>query len=154
MRTILLMSAALLAAAPALAQGAATAQATPFKAGGMEVVALADNIFPAPNDGKVFGADVGPEAVGKLLAAHGLPTDKIVVGIDALLVKSGKRLLLIDTGYGVKAGGALIPSLAKAGYQWRRQGCLPKCHGAHGGGGMDLYAGYGRRQAGGGGDQG
>lgn len=114
MRTALLLLSALVGT-PALAQPAG--EATPFKIGAIELVALKDNIFPAPNDGKTFGVDVGPAAVTKLLESKGLPGDKITVGVDALLVRTGGRVLLLDTGYGAKNKGTLIASLAKAGVQ-------------------------------------
>ncbi len=105
----------MLAATPVLAQ--AGGEATPFHVGKIELVALKDNVFPAPNDGKTFGVDVGPAAVTKLLESKGLPGDKITVGVDALLVRTGGRILLLDTGYGAKNGGTLIASLARAGVQ-------------------------------------
>lgn len=111
---------AVLAASTVLA-GAAVAQppappppaATPYKIGAVQLHALRDTNFVLPNDGKVFGLDVGPEAVAEVLKAHGAPTDTITLGVDTLLVKDGDRLILIDTGI----GGVLTGSLALAGHK-------------------------------------
>ncbi|TCL64104.1 MBL fold metallo-hydrolase [Rhizobium sp. BK251] len=101
-------------------QGLAVAQmpqqqpdAKAFKLGNLDIVALHDAQFVLPNDGKVFGLDHRPAEVADLLKAAGAPTDTITLSVDALLVKSDRHLVLIDTG----VGGALQGSLAKAGYR-------------------------------------
>ncbi|SMG63409.1 conserved hypothetical protein, partial [methanotrophic bacterial endosymbiont of Bathymodiolus sp.] len=58
-----------------------------------------------PNDGKIFGVDSGPGAVSDLLRSAGAPTDRITLSIDALLVRTGARLVLIDSGYGADNHG-------------------------------------------------
>lgn len=83
--------------------------------GKLRVTALRDLSNVLPNDGKVFGKDVGPGAVADALRAAGLPDDRITLGVQALLVRMGQRVVLIDTGMGEKAGGVLIASLAQAG---------------------------------------
>lgn len=88
--------------------------AKPFKVGSLELVSLHDTQFVMPNDAKVFGLDAGPEAVATVLKDAGAPTDKITLSVDALLVKDGSRLILIDTGVGPK-GGKLVASLKQAG---------------------------------------
>lgn len=98
-------------AAPAPAQPAATA----FHVGKLSLVSLSDAIFSTPNDGKVFGGDAGPAAVADVLKAANAPTDTITLCIDALLVRDGGRVVLIDTGFGPKMGGALMASLKLAG---------------------------------------
>jgi len=107
---------ALLSAVPVLA-GPAPAQptATAFHVGKLSLVSLRDATFTMPNDGKVFGVDAGPAAVGDVLKAANAPTDTIALSVDALLVRDGSRVVLIDTGLGPKAGGALIASLKLAG---------------------------------------
>ncbi len=85
-----------------------------FKVGDLELVSLHDTQFVMPNDAKVFGLDAGVDAVTTVLKDAGAPTDKITLSVDALLVKDGSRLILIDTGVGPK-GGKLIPSLKQAG---------------------------------------
>ncbi|MGY5810991.1 MBL fold metallo-hydrolase [Rhizobium sp. LEGMi198b] len=115
------ISAKLLAVAALVfaSQGLAFAQmpqqqpdAKAFKLGKLNIVALHDAQFVQPNDGKIFGLDHNPTEVADLLKAAGAPTDTVTLSVDALLVKSDKHLILIDTG----VGGALQGSLAKAGY--------------------------------------
>jgi glyoxylase-like metal-dependent hydrolase (beta-lactamase superfamily II) len=85
-------------------------EARPFKLGAFSLVALHDAQFILPNDGKVFGLGVGPAAVTQVLQAAGAPTETITLSVDALLVKTGDKVVLIDTG----VGGALQGSLKLA----------------------------------------
>jgi len=85
-------------------------EARAFKLGAFNLVALHDAQFILPNDGKVFGVGVGPAAVTQVLDAAGAPTENITLSVDALLVKTGKEIVLIDTGI----GGALQGSLKLA----------------------------------------
>lgn len=85
-------------------------EARPFKLGSFNLVALHDAQFVLPNDGKVFGLGVGPAAVTQVLQAAGAPTETITLSVDALLVKTGQQVVLIDTG----VGGALQGSLKLA----------------------------------------
>jgi glyoxylase-like metal-dependent hydrolase (beta-lactamase superfamily II) len=89
--------------------------ARPFRLGGLELVALRDADNVLDNDGRVFGTGVGPAAVAEVLQHAGAPTDKITLGVDALLVKAPGRIMLFDTGLGPGVRGALMGSLAKAG---------------------------------------
>ena len=95
------------------AQVAAAAQT--FRLGSLQLAALRDAKNVVVNDGKVFGADVGPAAVTAVLKDAGAPTDKITVDIDALVVKAPQRVMLFDTGLGPSVHGALLSSLAQAG---------------------------------------
>ena len=94
---------------------AAPAAAQSFRLGSLRLVALRDGGFNAPNDGKVLGVDAGPEAVARVLASAGAPTDTIALSVNALLVRSAGHTVLIDTGLGPNAHGGLLASLAKAG---------------------------------------
>ena len=110
--------AAFLAGLPARADdGTRTAPAgvASFRLGALEVTALRDSGYVSPNDGGDFGRDVGPGAVAKLLAAAGAPTDRISLAVDALLIRGGGRVILIDTGMGPGNHGALVASLKLAG---------------------------------------
>lgn len=98
-------------AAPAPVDPAASS----IRMGGSTIVALRDMLNVVPNDGSVFGKDVGAGKVGKTLSDAHAPTDRITLGVDALLVRQPARNVLIDTGLGPKIGGALMASLAKAG---------------------------------------
>lgn len=116
-RTVLplaLAAAVLLPAAAFAEPGPPAAQ--PFMIGALHAWALRDADYAPPNDGKVFGMDVGPEAVSQVLAAHHMATDVVPVAIDALLVKTGDRLVLLDTGLGPTALDQLPESLKRAGF--------------------------------------
>jgi len=89
--------------------------ATPFRIGAFHAFALSDMRNVVPNDNKVFGVGQTPQAVGRVLAAAGAPTDAITLGVDALLVEEAGHVVLIDAGLGPKVGGVLMQSLAKAG---------------------------------------
>lgn len=105
-------------AGPSPATTPATQQATSsashrdifrFKIGKLEAVALKDGDIDAANDGKTFAVGQPTEAVAALLAAAGQPTDVLHLSIQPLLVRSGKRVLLFDTG-------AADASFARAGH--------------------------------------
>ena len=89
-----------------------------FKVGDLSALALRDGGLALPNDNKVFGVGHKPEEVASLLSAAGLPTDKLQLSIDPLLVKTADRVLLFDTGAGSNFGagaGQLPASLTAAG---------------------------------------
>lgn len=101
---------------------AATAQAPAgsFSIGELSAIALRDGAFEFPNDNKIFGAGKTPEDVAAVLTAAGLPTDKLSVSLQPLLVKSADRVLLFDTGAGKNfgpAGGQLMTLFAAAGVE-------------------------------------
>lgn len=110
------------AAAPASTGSASTAPAPArtanvyrFKIGALDAVALYDGAFRMPNDGKTFGVDEGAERVGAVLRAAGLPSDSLGLSVNVLLVRTGERLFMIDTGNGPGAAGRLPASLREAG---------------------------------------
>jgi glyoxylase-like metal-dependent hydrolase (beta-lactamase superfamily II) len=89
-----------------------------FMVGELSATALRDGFLEFPNDNKVFGIGHTPEEVAALLSAEGLPTDKIQLGLEPLLVQMPGRVLLFDTGAGSNFGpnsGQLPASLAAAG---------------------------------------
>jgi glyoxylase-like metal-dependent hydrolase (beta-lactamase superfamily II) len=108
-------------AAPAEAPAAAPAPAKvegSFSIGDLSALALRDGGMELPNDNKVFGLEKTPEDVAAVLGAAGLPTDKLALSIQPLLVKSADRVLLFDTGAGSNFGpgaGKLGESLTAAG---------------------------------------
>lgn len=91
------------------------AAAQPFKLGSLRLIALRDAQFVIPNDGKTIGSDADIATVGTLLKASGLPDDRLTLSVNALLVRAGKRVILIDSGLGPAAHGALMASLGEAG---------------------------------------
>lgn len=89
-----------------------------FSIGAMTAIAVRDGGLELPNDNQVFGVGRTPEDVAAVLGAAGLPTDKLSLSIQPLVVKVGGRVLLIDTGAGTGMGegaGKLLKSLAEAG---------------------------------------
>jgi glyoxylase-like metal-dependent hydrolase (beta-lactamase superfamily II) len=77
--------------------------------------ALSDMLNVVPNDGSVFAVGVAPTAVADVLSKARAPDDKIVLSVDALLMVTSDRVVLLDTGLGPKVGGVLPQSLAMAG---------------------------------------
>jgi glyoxylase-like metal-dependent hydrolase (beta-lactamase superfamily II) len=95
--------------APAPAPAAATpakveTNAHEFKIGELSAVALRDGYLEMPNDNKVFGAGLTPADVAAVLSAANLPTDKIQVSLQPLLVRAPDHVLLFDTGAGTLFG--------------------------------------------------
>jgi glyoxylase-like metal-dependent hydrolase (beta-lactamase superfamily II) len=81
----------------------------PFNIGDLVAMSLRDGGIEVANDNSVFGVGQTPEAVAAVLGANGLPTDKLALSVQPLLVKSGDKVLLFDTG----AGGAFGPGSGK-----------------------------------------
>ncbi|MCR6658281.1 MAG: MBL fold metallo-hydrolase [Asticcacaulis sp.] len=122
MRTVKIALTALALTLPACAQAGPKpddAQVTPeahaFHIGAYPAWSLRDLVNVVPNDNSVIGQGQTPDEVAAVLKAAGQPTDHITLSIDALLVKAGDHLVLIDTGMGPRAHGVLMGSLAKAG---------------------------------------
>jgi glyoxylase-like metal-dependent hydrolase (beta-lactamase superfamily II) len=91
---------------------------TRFKIGSLEAAALFDGAITVANDGKTFGVGHPPAEVAAVLKTNGLRQDQLELGIQPLLVRSGDRVLLFDTGAGDASfarGGALQASLRAAG---------------------------------------
>ena len=122
MRILLALATVCAFGTPALAQEAgsdfgpqkAAPAATSFSIGSVRATSLADGGFVAPNDAKVFGVDAGPEKVAEALKASGVASDRIRLSVNALLIRDGKRLILLDTGLGPASGYGLAASLKKA----------------------------------------
>jgi glyoxylase-like metal-dependent hydrolase (beta-lactamase superfamily II) len=91
------------------------AAAQPFKLGTLQLTALRDAQFVMPNDGKTFGSAADVPTVGNLLKASNLPADRLTLSVNALLVRAGKRVILIDSGLGPAMHGVLMASLGVAG---------------------------------------
>ncbi len=86
-----------------------------FKVGKLQLATLHDAQFVIPNDGKTLGVGVDPATMSQVLRAAGAPTDRITLSVNALLVRMGHRVFLIDTGIGPTAHGTLLESLHEAG---------------------------------------
>jgi glyoxylase-like metal-dependent hydrolase (beta-lactamase superfamily II) len=91
-----------------------------FKIGELDAWAVRDGALEFPNDQKVFGSGKTPDEVNALLTAANLPTDKLQLGLQPLVVKSGDKVLLFDTGAAANFGpgnGLLVASLKEAGIE-------------------------------------
>jgi glyoxylase-like metal-dependent hydrolase (beta-lactamase superfamily II) len=89
-----------------------------YKLGDYELTALYDGVWNRPIDDK-FVPNVAFAQVQKALSDSFLPTDKLPVPFTALLVNTGARLVLLDTGTAGQFPGAdagsLLENLAAAG---------------------------------------
>jgi len=86
--------------------------------GDVEVTALSDGTVTIPLDQLL--THTAPAHVGQVLASHHLGT-QVETSINAFLVNTGTRLVLIDAGagtsFGAHAGGRLLQSIRAAGYR-------------------------------------
>ncbi|MGO1068802.1 MBL fold metallo-hydrolase [Lysobacter sp. CA199] len=91
-----------------------------FRIGTLDAVALKDGDIDTANDGKTFAIGQPVDQVAALLAAAGQPTDVLHLSIQPLLVRSGTRNLLFDTGAADASfarAGRLPASLRAAGVE-------------------------------------
>jgi glyoxylase-like metal-dependent hydrolase (beta-lactamase superfamily II) len=91
-----------------------------FRIGALEAAALKDGDIDAANDGKTFGVGQPTDQVGAVLTAAGQPADVLHLSIQPLLVRSGTRILLFDTGAADASfarAGRLPASLRAAGVE-------------------------------------
>jgi hypothetical protein len=82
----------------------------------MELAVVKDGYLPVANDGKVW-TDPAPAEIGRVLQSAGLPADKTTLDVNVLLIRSGDRIVLIDSGLGALAPttGQLLANLARRG---------------------------------------
>jgi len=123
-RNLLGTAAAATLAAPATtarAEAPAANAAAPgvyrYKIGSYELTALYDGIWYRPIDDK-FIANAPFAEVEQALNAAFMPHDKLATPFTTLIVNTGKRLVLLDTGTGgqiAPSAGALRDNLAAAG---------------------------------------
>lgn len=109
--------------AQAAAVNAPTAAPSPdiqrFRIGALEAISLRDGGLHAPNDNSMIAMGRSRAETDAVLTRAGAPTDTLSLSIQSLLVRSGDRLVLFDTGTGagfsMPGGGKLLASLAAAG---------------------------------------
>jgi glyoxylase-like metal-dependent hydrolase (beta-lactamase superfamily II) len=118
-----LSASAMLAAVPRLATAAAPLAGTQvpglrrLKIGGIEVTALLDGHLPIPHE--LFpGAAADPATANRLTDEAFLPRGPVTTPVNAFLVNTGPRLVLVDTGTANLMGpglGRLAAHLTAAG---------------------------------------
>jgi len=121
-RTLLIGSAAALAARGAAAAappfaGKQTAEIYRYRVGNFELTALYDGIWYRPITDTFIGNAPFAEVEAALADAF-MPADKLATPFTALVVNTGKRLVLIDTGTGgqiASSAGVLRANLVAAG---------------------------------------
>jgi glyoxylase-like metal-dependent hydrolase (beta-lactamase superfamily II) len=86
-----------------------------FDLGKLKLTALHDAQFVVPNDGKTFGIDAKRAEVTDLLRAASAPTGSVTLSVNVLMVRTGRHIVLLDTGLGPNAHGVLLASLQRTG---------------------------------------
>jgi glyoxylase-like metal-dependent hydrolase (beta-lactamase superfamily II) len=90
-----------------------------YKLGDYQLTALYDGIWYLPMDDK-FMRNASATAVDKALAAAFLPPRVLPISITALMVNTGKKLILIDTGSAgqiTDTAGVMMDNLKAAGVE-------------------------------------
>lgn len=95
--------------APAIMPFVEGADVKPFKIGAFEAASLRDGTLEAPNDNKVLAVNAKKAEVDALLTANNLPTDKLSLSVQPLIVRTGDKVILFDTG----AAGSFGPAAGK-----------------------------------------
>ena len=101
--------------APELIQGSGFYR---LSLGGVEVTLLSDGSFPFEPSHPTIGTNASQEEVHAAFREAFVPADHVLGHVNALLVNSGDRLMLIDTGCGEAFGpttGKLREHLARIG---------------------------------------
>jgi glyoxylase-like metal-dependent hydrolase (beta-lactamase superfamily II) len=96
-------------AAPAIAPIPASADVHAFTIGEYQAAALRDGGMEVPNDNKTLAVNKTKAEVDTVLTANSLPTDKLGLSVQPLLVKTTDKVLLFDAG----AGGLFGPTVGK-----------------------------------------
>jgi glyoxylase-like metal-dependent hydrolase (beta-lactamase superfamily II) len=88
-----------------------------YKIGDFEVTAIHDGIIERPLEGIVKNAEIGD--VRKALEAAALPSDKFRIMFTTIVVNTGSKLVLLDTGFadnGPPTTGTWMANFTAAGY--------------------------------------
>lgn len=88
-----------------------------FKVGELECLVVSDGVLNAPPI-PLFAANAPKQEAENALRDYFLPTNLVTIHVNALVVKSGNKVVLIDTGSGAYLGataGRLLANLRRAG---------------------------------------
>jgi glyoxylase-like metal-dependent hydrolase (beta-lactamase superfamily II) len=91
-----------------------------FKLGDFEITTIHDGAINLPGPHPVFGSNVEENEVQALAAANHLPTETLQISFTPIVVNTGGKLVLFDTGNGASRrpdAGQLKNLLATAGFQ-------------------------------------
>lgn len=91
-----------------------------FNIGALQAAVLRDGDIRFPNDGKTLGVGAPKAELDAVLSKAGEPTDTVHLSVQTLLVRSGDRVLLFDTGAGAADfadAGRLPAALQAAGVE-------------------------------------
>jgi len=111
-----------------------------FKVGELECFVVSDGVINAPPP--MFAANVPKAEADNALRDYFLSTNQLALQVNTLLVRSGDKTVLIDTGSGANLGpttGQLITNLAHAGFppEAITDVVFTHAHGDHAGGNTD-----------------
>jgi glyoxylase-like metal-dependent hydrolase (beta-lactamase superfamily II) len=131
---------AALPASQAAAQAAAPAQAPGFyryKVGDIAVTAINDGFFARPLEGFIRNAELADAQ--RAMSAAFLPTDRVPIPFTTLVVQTGGRIVLLDTGNGnngAPTSGTWMANFRAAGFDPAQvnQILISHFHGDHIGG--------------------
>lgn len=88
-----------------------------FDAGGIDAVVVSDGHQELPNNGAFLGSGQSPEALAAVMREAGVPERTMELDFNALLLRTGGRVALVDTGFGsgTPFAGQLVGNLARIG---------------------------------------
>lgn len=90
-----------------------------FKVGDFDAALVSDGTFPFPDGAyPLFGGNASKEEVGKALDAAFIPRDHITAHVNALVLRTPKGVVLIDSGCGTMFGpttGKLVTNMTGLG---------------------------------------
>jgi glyoxylase-like metal-dependent hydrolase (beta-lactamase superfamily II) len=93
-----------------------------FKIGELDALVVSDGIFPGGPPVPALGIEAPPGEIERTLAAAGQPTDKFALHCNALVVDTGRELVLVDTG----SSGFFGSSLGRLHKNLRTAGLKPE----------------------------
>jgi glyoxylase-like metal-dependent hydrolase (beta-lactamase superfamily II) len=91
-----------------------------FKIGNFEITTVYDGALAVPKVHPIFGQNQTLEEVQAYLVENHLPTDKMAISFTPVIVNTGEKVVMFDTGYGEErrenGAGRMAAALATAGF--------------------------------------